>query len=472
MTPRAEHQPGAVESASWSEGVEGFLREALGAPFAPGELRMITLPAPRARPERLLALRTSEPGVFWAERSRGDEAPTATAGAGVAHLISATGADRFDDVRADADRLWPRVRTLAHPETTARAPRLFGGFAFLPGARPAPWERFGDAAFILPRLLYTRDPTAAALSVTVGGRDGRGEAADAIVRRVGHALDTLATAEPGEDLPAGAVTAEVIEGMSESAWKDAVASIRGLIAGGRAAKVVAARRTVLRLDAAPDPVLVLSRLYRASSPEIRFALRCGPATFLGATPEHLISRRGLAVRTEALAGSMGVGHPEELLASAKDAEEHALVVEAIADALFPLCDRLDHPVEPVIQRLRHVLHLQTPFEGRLARPVHVLDLLERLHPTPAVAGTPTAEALEWIASHEPADRGWFAAPVGWFDEAGDGDFVVALRSGLLHGDRAYLYAGAGIVRDSDPAAEYAETETKLKTMMNALGFAG
>lgn len=467
MTPRAQRQTGRAGSAGRDPDIDDFLREALRTPFAPGELRLISLPAPPTRPERLLGFRTAEPGVFWAGRSAAGEAPAAMAGSGAAHVISATGPGRFDGIRAEADRLWPRIRVLTHPETTTPAPRLFGGFAFLPGKRPGPWERFGDATFILPRLLYTRVARASALSVVVSERDA-GDT-DAVVRRVGGALGALVTPERTDGEHAAA---EVVEEMTEAGWAEAVASIRSRIAGGRASKIVAARRIVLRLDPPADPVPVLGRLRRASSPELRFALRCGSGTFLGATPEQLISRRGLAVRTEALAGSIGVGHPDELLASAKDAEEHALVVDAIVDALSPLCTRLDHPAEPVIQRLRHVLHLQTPFEGRLARPVHVLDLLNRLHPTPAVAGTPTAGALEWIASHEPAGRGWYAGPVGWFDEAGDGDFVVALRSGLLQGDRAYLYAGAGIVRDSDPAAEYAETEAKLKTMMNALGFAG
>jgi isochorismate synthase EntC len=115
-----------------------------------------------------------------------------------------------------------------------------------------------------------------------------------------------------------------------------------------------------------------------------------------------------------------------------------------------------------------VQHLHTPIAGTLGTPVHVLQLLERLHPTPAVAGTPTQTALEWINAHEASPRGWYAGPIGWFDRNGNGEFVVALRSALLTPDAAYVYAGAGIVAASDPYKEYQETELKMKTMLDAL----
>ncbi len=145
------------------------------------------------------------------------------------------------------------------------------------------------------------------------------------------------------------------------------------------------------------------------------------------------------------------------------------MVRAIVEALAPLCESLDHPDEPRIQRLRHVVHLQTPFVGRLREPTHVLELVRRLHPTPAVGGWPAAPALRWIAREEPGSRGWYAGPVGWFDARGDGEFGVALRSGLLRRGEAHLYAGAGIVRGSDAEAEFDETEVKLRTMLDALG---
>jgi menaquinone-specific isochorismate synthase len=115
------------------------------------------------------------------------------------------------------------------------------------------------------------------------------------------------------------------------------------------------------------------------------------------------------------------------------------------------------------------MHLRTPIAARLAKRAHVLDLVAALHPTPSVGGVPTDRAIEWITRNEPDPRGWYAGPVGWFDAEGDGEFAVALRCGLLRGNRAWIYAGAGIVRDSDPAMEYAETNIKQTALLRALG---
>jgi isochorismate synthase EntC len=125
-----------------------------------------------------------------------------------------------------------------------------------------------------------------------------------------------------------------------------------------------------------------------------------------------------------------------------------------------------------VHRLRTVLHLRTPIRGRLREASHVLALVEKLHPTPAVGGVPTEAAIDFITRHEPDERGWYAGPVGWFDAVGDGRFVVALRSGVVAGKRAELYAGAGIVRDSNAPSEFAETRWKLAALLGALGVAG
>ena len=127
------------------------------------------------------------------------------------------------------------------------------------------------------------------------------------------------------------------------------------------------------------------------------------------------------------------------------------------------------PGAPAVRALRNILHLHTPIAAELSAPVHVLELAAALHPTPAVGGTPTRLATAWIAAREPAPRGWYAAPVGWFDAAGDGELAVAIRSGLLAGRTAHVWAGAGIVRDSDAEAEWAEVEVKQRAVLDALG---
>jgi isochorismate synthase EntC len=157
------------------------------------------------------------------------------------------------------------------------------------------------------------------------------------------------------------------------------------------------------------------------------------------------------------------------LTSAKDAAEHACVVRALQSRLAPFCASLEVPSAPSVRSLATLLHLRTPLEGKLARATHVLELVEALHPSPAVGGEPRGAAVEWLRASEPVPRGWYAGPVGWFDAQGDGEFAVAIRSGRLEGERAWAYAGAGLVAGSTPASEYAETALKQRGFLSALG---
>jgi isochorismate synthase len=181
-----------------------------------------------------------------------------------------------------------------------------------------------------------------------------------------------------------------------------------------------------------------------------------------------------------LAGSIGIGQDEEetrrlaarLLASAKDREEHDIVVRSTIGALEDTCeDVTSAPDSPRVARARSVQHLETPISARMPHAGHVLDLVECLHPTPAVGGFPRERALATIRELEAIDRGWYAGPFGWTDLQGDGEFVVAIRSALVAGRSAALFAGCGIVADSVPAAEWEETCLKLRPMLAALGVA-
>jgi isochorismate synthase len=200
-----------------------------------------------------------------------------------------------------------------------------------------------------------------------------------------------------------------------------------------------------------------------------FAFRRGGRCFVGATPEKLLEKQGNRVRTEALAGSAAPAGHSALLQSEKDRAEHQHVVDAIRARLVAIGASVSGACAPELRALSHVVHLHTPITAELSTPLHVLDVVAALHPTPAVGGVPEAAALAWLARHEPFARGWYASPVGWFDERGDGDFRVALRSAVLAGDRAHLFAGAGIVRGSRPEMELAETRLKLAALGRALG---
>jgi isochorismate synthase len=245
-------------------------------------------------------------------------------------------------------------------------------------------------------------------------------------------------------------------------------------------KVVLARAVRARTRVPFDPAVVLERLRDAYPNAYVFAVARGPRCFLGATPERLVRLRDGAVGAACLAGSAPRGEtPEEdarlgttLLASAKDRAEHAVVVRSVRAALEGVCSEVHSPDEPRLLRLRNVQHLYTPVGGRVFWPTCVLDLVQRLHPTPAVGGSPREGALRFIREREGLDRGWYAGPVGWLNRRGDGEFAIALRSALLHGAEATLFAGCGIMAQSRAADEYAETCLKLRPMLNALGVEG
>ena len=260
-------------------------------------------------------------------------------------------------------------------------------------------------------------------------------------------------------------------------WRTSVSRMAGAVGRGRLDKVVLARQVDLDAESVIDVPAVLARLRDAAPESTLFAIGRQGRTFLGATPERLVWLDGRQLRSVAMAGSTRRGSDDatddrlaiELLASDKEREEHAVVVDMLRATLARLTDELDIPSQPHVERLRHLQHLVTPVEGRLREPSSVLRLAELLHPTPAVGGTPRDLALELIGEEETHERGWYAGPLGWIDRAGDGELVVALRSGIVEGRRATLLAGCGIVADSDPEREWQESTTKLLALGSALG---
>jgi len=223
-----------------------------------------------------------------------------------------------------------------------------------------------------------------------------------------------------------------------------------------------------RFDAAATAAL----LSAGDPASVVFAVGVGDGRVLvGATPELLASVRGRRVATHALAGTAPASAPPgHLLASAKDRREHALVVEGIRAELRPLCAELRVADTPRVRTLRRMRHLETPIEGRLREGVGLGDVVAALHPTPALGGRPRESAMAWLRAHEPLDRGPFGAPLGYELPNGDGDVVVAIRCLLVDGAWATGYAGAGIVAESDPDAEWAETELKLASVAESLAF--
>ena len=428
----------------------------------------LSLPAPLGEPEVLLQAMPEAESVFW-------HPPGGPAVAGLGHglRLELRGEGRFEQLQEEAATLWDGLRTVVHPRCEAVAPRLYGGFAFAPGAADLdPWQDFGDGAFALPRWTYRRQGAEAQLSLAVDGREIRGSQARRQWLETWQHLWTLLAVEDAQRFPTASQMPRIlsVQRPSKQRFTEQVEAIRAAIASGAFAKIVAARRSRVQLAGPLDDHAVLRRLRRARS-VTRFAFRRRSGTFLGATPERLVSLRGRMLSADALAGSIASGGQQgaQLLRSGKDLQEHQLVVDEIVRCLAPLCEPFDVAPQPRIRELEDVLHLHTPISGRLKQPRHVLDLVARLHPTPAVGGVPTEAASRWIAEHEPEPRGWYAAPVGWFDAQGDGEFAVALRSCMLRRQEVFLFAGAGIVQDSEPALEYTETELKKQALLTALG---
>lgn len=395
---------------------------------------------------------------------------------GVAAELTAAGPERFERVRAAAERLLDGADVTA-TEAAAR-PRLFGGFSFHEGDDDGLWEGFPEARFVLPRVQVTRTDTEAWLTVNAVGS----EVDASVVERRLKAATARFGSLPETESPAALPGVESRQRRpSRSTWRDGVREAIGQIEAGELRKVVLAQALRIRLTdrlSVPD---LLARLGDSYPDCYRFLIEPtsgndSDPSFLGATPEQLVRVDGTTVETGALAGTTGRGETAaedewlqaELQGSEKNAHEHELVVEAIREQLTPLASSVVAD-ERRVRSLEAVQHLWTPITATLLREEHVLRLVEALHPTPAVGGLPPDVALETIRATEPFDRGWYAAPVGWFDAAGNGSFAVALRSALVHERTATLFAGVGIVADSDPDREWDEVQLKYRPILDELG---
>jgi salicylate biosynthesis isochorismate synthase/menaquinone-specific isochorismate synthase len=320
------------------------------------------------------------------------------------------------------------------------------------------------------------------------------------VRRAGAARLTLSALVQGDEDP-GAVVARLERRVAElrpaamplldpdpvdaprvagaappAHFEAAVARAVERIRAGELTKVVLAREVRVHASEPADPAAVFGVLREVFPACYCFLVGTPELAFLGASPELLVRRDGLRAQTVALAGTTRRSADpavdqhlgEQLVRSAKNREEQAIVARRIERALGPLSLWVAATEEPALVRVHNVQHLATPIRAQLREPRSVLELAGRLHPTPAVGGEPWERAAPLIPALEGLDRGWYAGPVGWTDLEEDGELCVALRCALLRGPVAHLYAGNGIVRDSVPADELAETEMKLGALLPLL----
>lgn len=427
-------------------------------------------------------------GERWSYFAQPARDGTALATLGEAAVVTASGERRFIDISRRCAGMLDAAE-IDDPGADAGAPPgagavWVGGFAFFDaGPFGDLWREFESVRFALPEVSLARVGDRARMSVNVA-LSPDDDAASALAR-VEDLVELLRLGSDdadhvGDDFVAAVERIDARAAVSSSApaehYERAVGAAVDAIARGELEKVVLARELVVRHERPIQSAKLLAAL-RARFPECTtFAIGGADTVFLGATPELLIRREGRRASTLALAGSTRRGADrqtdehlgEQLLASAKNNHEHALVARRIERTLGRLSAWTAVGERPELVKMKNIQHLATPIRAQLTEPRPVIELAGLLHPTPAVGGEPWPKAASIIRELEGFDRGWYAGGVGWMDRLEDGEFHVALRSALVEGAQARLFAGAGVVAESQPESELRETETKFMALLPIL----
>ena len=392
---------------------------------------------------------------FYWEGPNGD---AAFAGAGTAVELMAWGPERFKRIAKYARELFAGAR-LECDDNPLSGPRLMGGFAFRGDFTPDnTWSIYSPAFFVLPHYQLVR--VGEVMWLTINAQIPSEESPTALISDLEAALEQKIAQLKGAQATLGAGEQSTLIGidypMGYPAWESIIIDATERIRAGALRKVVLARAAELRFGAPVQLLPILRHLAAQYADCYRFLFEPRPRyAFYGASPELLASTRGRALDTMALAGSAARGDTDEadrrlgemLLGSAKDRQEHEIVVEKMRDRLAPLTESLQIG-GPELLKLSNIQHINTPIRGTLQQPIGILPPVEALHPTPALGGDPRPDALRLIRELEPIPRGWYGAPVGWIGSSLDGQFAVAIRSAVAQESRAWIYAGAGIVADS------------------------
>jgi len=397
--------------------------------------------------------------------------------------IKGSGINRFQDISAAikaTDELHDGYAALTHSLTGLH---FVGGFSFFDNETNGDWANFGTARFVVPEWLFVRDGSLGLLTIARIVEPGCDETdlIDALRSQFQALNEKLAVYRiPGSDNTESESQLEftLSEGTeTKEHWSSIVNAATLNIQNGAYDKIVLARTVRAETSRTIADTRLLHHL-RSEYPSCYSFLLQFPdtASFVGCTPERLVSVQSGFLTTEGLAGSIPRGLSatddsileKRLLMSDKDQEEHRFVVESIMSRLREFTSEIQSSSRPGIRKFANVQHLYTPISARLPLGTDPIAVIERLHPTPAVGGAPRQSALDGIPELEGFRRGWYAGPIGWINANGRGEFSVAIRSGLINKNHAIFYAGCGIVDGSDPDSEWAETELKLIPMLTAL----
>ncbi|WP_226580116.1 isochorismate synthase MenF [Halobacillus litoralis] len=394
-------------------------------------------------------------------------------GVGKASQLYAESTDRFREVHS----LWEELQenAMIHDEFNKKGTGIvaLGGFSFDPNqTETTPWEAFPDSQMTIPAYLLTKvdGETYLTINALIFPEDHPQQ----IVQQILDQRDGLLLSKSyEEELPEVESTFEMVP----EEWKASVRQATKDIKAGLIGKVVLARELRLSFKNDVQITSVLKALADSQPNSYIFAFESQGDYFIGATPERLAKVEERELVSTCLAGTTPRGVTEEedvklgkeLLNDPKNRQEHQFVVEMIRDAVEACSSRVQIPATPVLYPLKNLQHLYTPVKATLDPGYTLIDVISRLHPTPALGGMPQKESVDYIRRNETLNRGWYAGPVGWFDSSNNGEFAVAIRSALIQKNQASLFAGCGVVEDSDPEAEFEETAVKLKPMLSVLG---
>lgn len=387
-------------------------------------------------------------------------------------LTSDQSEGRFNDI----SKRWEELCQALVKEEEDIAPTLFGGFSFDPkNARDSEWSSFPSAYFVLPsiQLMTKEGRTYIIINLVTSGA----YAAQDFERLRAMRDQLIHKAQLNEFQPSEKPVVKALYEIEKDRYREAVQNTTTKIQQGEAEKVVIARSVNLKFQEPVSSVAAIHHIANEQQESYHFGLQKDGQLFFGATPERLIEISGGRAYSACVAGSIKRGKTadedramgEELLNDPKNREEHQYVVDMITTVFDAYCTDFTIAKEPKLMKIRDIQHLYTPVEATVKDEKNIFEFVEALHPTPALGGVPTNKSMEIISEVEQMDRGYYAAPIGWTDTEGNGEFAVAIRSALLEEDQAYLYAGGGIVADSEVEKEYDETWIKFRPVLRALG---
>lgn len=347
-----------------------------------------------------------------------------------------------------------------------------GGMSFDPKKEAtALWEQFPSSQLAVPELFVVE--TEGRYFVTINGQITNNMTTEDVEAHIASLKAIFAAVQPLKKTEHHVINKLEI---NPQRWMKHVQEAVDAIKRNEAKKIVMAREMRLEFDQQANIAHLIQKLLVMQTNSYVFAIEHDGHCFLGATPERLVQVHGKKLHSACIAGTAPRGKTDaldeqigqELLHDDKNREEHDYVVQMIRDHITPYCESVEIAQTPILHPLKNLQHLYTPVEAILKEEVSIFEIIEALHPTPALGGLPREASLAFIRDHEELDRGWYGAPVGWLDSNQNGEFVVAIRSGLIHDKEAALFAGCGIMRDSDPVMEYEETNVKFLPMLHVL----